>query len=125
MAVAGKTASGDAGGAREGERTDGKANAGSRSMTVSLPFVTAKFRRPDIRVPGGDDLAGAVDTVRGYLPSPGQAAYYGSLGALAALSVIEWPVAAAIGVGTVVARRSGRGDSDSSRARSRSDGTSA
>ncbi|MEU6269435.1 hypothetical protein [Saccharopolyspora shandongensis] len=68
-----------------------------------------------------------VNSVRENLPSPGQLAYYGGLGALAALSVIEWPVAAAIGIGTVVAQRAGKETSGSSPARSgaRPDRTSA
>ena len=56
---------------------------------------------PDIR----GNVSGMVDTVRTNLPSREEMAYYGGLGLLAALSVIEWPVAAAIGVGTVVAQR--------------------
>ncbi|MGI8312932.1 hypothetical protein [Saccharopolyspora hattusasensis] len=61
-----------------------------------------------------------VDTVRTHLPSAAQAAYYGGLGALAALSIIEWPVAAAIGIGTVVAQRSRSGSSESPRSRAQS-----
>ncbi|HEV7829364.1 MAG TPA: hypothetical protein VGP04_11030 [Pseudonocardiaceae bacterium] len=43
--------------------------------------------------------------MRSWLPTPRRAAYYGSLAALAAFSVIDWPVAAAIGIGTEIARR--------------------
>lgn len=39
------------------------------------------------------------------MPTPRRVLYYGSLAALAAFSVIDWPVAAAIGVGTEIARR--------------------
>jgi hypothetical protein len=42
------------------------------------------------------------------LPSPRRLAFYGGLGALAVTGLIDWPVAAAIGVATVVAR--GRGE---------------
>lgn len=89
------------------------AGAGSaEGMTVNLPGVTAEFHRPDHYVPTRDDLAGAADTVRGYLPSRTMMAFYGGLGALAALSAIEWPVAAAIGVGAAVAQRSGEARSE-------------
>jgi hypothetical protein len=50
------------------------------TATVNLPFVS-------------------------YLPSPGQAAYFGGLAAL--LEVLEWPVALAIGAGTALMGRSG------------------
>ncbi|WP_190813286.1 hypothetical protein [Saccharopolyspora pogona] len=94
---------------------------------MKLPFVTAEFRRPEMHIPGQENVAGVVNTVRKNLPPPGQLAYYGVLGALAALSLIEWPVAAAIGVGTVVAQRASEGTSGSAPARSgaRSDRTSA
>jgi hypothetical protein len=39
------------------------------------------------------------------VPPPDQLAFFGVLGALAALGAIEWPVAAAIGVGQVVVAR--------------------
>lgn len=71
--------------------------------------MTAQLRLPEVWVPGREDLAGAVTRVRAGLPLAEQLAYYGGLGALAALSVIDWPVAAAIGVGTVVAQRAAEG----------------
>ncbi|MGH3785758.1 MAG: hypothetical protein ACRDRG_04255 [Pseudonocardiaceae bacterium] len=70
-----------------------------RTATVNLPFVTAQFRKPEI------DLGSAVGAVRSLLPTPMGAVYYGGLAALAAFSVIDWPVAAAIGIGTEIARR--------------------
>jgi hypothetical protein len=104
----------------------------AHGATVNLPFVTAEFRRPDVhlpdlRLPGREDVEGVVTTVRENLPPREQMAYYGGLGLLAALSVIEWPVAAAIGVGTMVAQRAGGGTSPSrstsSQGRSRSTAT--
>lgn len=108
------------GGAR-GDRSQSTTGAGrdSGTATVKLPFVTAEFRRTAVRVPGRDAVAAGVYSVREHLPSPGQLAFYGGLGALAALSLIEWPVAAAIGIGTVVAQRAGERASGSSQARSR------
>lgn len=85
-----------------------------RTATLTLPFVTAEFRAPEIhlpslpvRAPDRSDLTGVVSAVRAHLPAPGQAAYYAGLGALGALQIIEWPVALAIGVGTVVAQHYG------------------
>lgn len=42
---------------------------------------------------------------RSMVPSPREAAYYGGLVLLAAFEVVEWPVAAVIGVGAAVLRR--------------------
>ncbi|MGI8311814.1 hypothetical protein [Saccharopolyspora hattusasensis] len=81
--------------------------SGAGGTTVNLPGVTAEFHRPDHYIPTREDLTGAAETVRGYLPSGQMMAFYGGLGALAALSMIEWPVAAAIGVGVAVAQRAG------------------
>ncbi|MEV0052643.1 hypothetical protein AB0H34_19330 [Saccharopolyspora shandongensis] len=81
--------------------------AGAGGTTVNLPGVTAEFHRPDHYIPTRDDLTDATEAVRGYLPSRQMMVFYGGLGALAALSVIDWPVAAAIGVGVAVAQRAG------------------
>jgi hypothetical protein len=70
-----------------------------RTASVRLPFVTAQFRAPTV------DVGSVVRVVRSSLPTPRRALYYGGLASLAALSVIDWPVAAAIGIGTEIARR--------------------
>ncbi|MFR9731614.1 hypothetical protein ACL03H_20495 [Saccharopolyspora sp. MS10] len=69
---------------------------------MHLPFVTAQFHKPDVQLPGKKELASAADTVRAQLPEPGHALFYGGLAAGVALSLLEWPVALAIGVGTAV-----------------------
>ncbi|MDQ3761716.1 MAG: hypothetical protein M3460_08445 [Actinomycetota bacterium] len=88
---------------QQNPRTLGEPGGGgskqARTATVTLPFVTAQFRMPEVR------MDSAVRAVRSSLPTPERAAYYGGLAALAAFSVIDWPVAAAIGVGTEIARR--------------------
>jgi hypothetical protein len=56
------------------------------------------------------DVGEAVNTVQSSLPPVERLAYYAGLGALAALGIIEWPVAAAIGAGTLLARRALRRD---------------
>lgn len=97
----------------EGERT-GNAGAVSggaaRTATVNLPFMTAVFHAPEVRMPemhmpNRDDLNAAARRVGGFVPSGKAALYYGGLAAVAVAGVIEWPVAAAIGVGTALASR--------------------
>ncbi|MFZ5850398.1 MAG: hypothetical protein ACOYY2_03255 [Actinomycetota bacterium] len=56
-----------------------------------------------------DELARATEAVRANLPPADRLAFYSGLGLLAALQVVDWPVATAIGVGTWVARRSRNG----------------
>jgi hypothetical protein len=79
---------------------------GRRSATVNLPFMTAQFRAPDLHLPDRGQLAGAARDVRSLLvPSKRSALFYGALTATALVGAIEWPVAAAIGVGTALASR--------------------
>jgi hypothetical protein len=89
---------------RPSEPAEGRAE-GRRSATVNLPFVTAQFRAPDLHLPGRDDVAGAARGVRSLLPSPSAALFYGGLAATAIAGAIEWPVAAAIGLGTALASK--------------------
>ncbi|WP_010696117.1 hypothetical protein [Saccharopolyspora spinosa] len=74
---------------------------------MSLPGVTAEFHRPDHYIPTRDDLASAAEAVRGVLPDHQTMAFYRGLGALTLLGLMDWPVAAAIGVGVAVAQRAG------------------
>lgn len=62
----------------------------------------------EVRVAAWVAVTEGIHRVRESLPSSRQCAFFGGLGALAALSVIEWPVAAAIALGTVVAQRGDR-----------------
>lgn len=124
-----KTSSERSGGDRKqsasssGERSTGAGQRTPRTATVNLPFVTATFRQPEltlpaVRVPDRKDVDAAVQTVQPYLPSPQQAAYYGALAALAAVELIEWPVALAIGAGTAVVQRAQQTGKSSGRQRS-------
>jgi hypothetical protein len=81
------------------ERTEQTRSGQARTATVRLPFVTAQFRVPDV------DVGSVVRVARSSLPTPRRALYYGGLASLAAFSVIDWPVAVAIGIGTEIARR--------------------
>lgn len=98
-----------------GQRTGGSEETPHRrTATVNLPFVTAEFRAPElklpsmsVRPPNRSDLDGAVSAIRSRLPTPGQAVYYAGLGVLGALELIEWPVVLAIGVGTALVQQQG------------------
>jgi hypothetical protein len=95
--------------ARQTTPVSGK-QTGPRTLRVNLPFMSAEFRAPQVHLPapphvGKDEVVAAARTARSYLPEPKQVLYYGGLAALAAFEVIEWPVAAAIGVGAAVIGR--------------------
>ncbi|MCG5214037.1 hypothetical protein [Streptosporangium sp. KLBMP 9127] len=107
--AAGGPAAGD--GAGDGHRA-------GREFTLDLPLLSIQVRPPSVKpphvplprlphVPGVSrrELGHAMDVARTFLPPPERIAYYGGLGALAAFGVLDWPVAAAIGAGTVIAQR--------------------
>lgn len=54
------------------------------------------------------DVGAAGHAVTSRLPSREQTLFYGGLGAAAVFGVLEWPVAAAVGIGTEIARRTTR-----------------
>ncbi|MFF4775944.1 hypothetical protein [Microtetraspora fusca] len=88
------------------ERHDGH----NGQFTLNLPMLSLQFHRPHmphLEMPhmSRQEVGHAVDVARSFLPPPERVIYYGGLGALAVLGVIEWPVAAAIGVGTMLAQR--------------------
>jgi hypothetical protein len=74
---------------------------------VPIPVITPRVRvlRLHVPAPGMTYVEDAGRLVASYLPPPGRLAFYGGLGAAAVFGLIDWPVAAAIGLGTVVARR--------------------
>ncbi|GAB3132189.1 hypothetical protein [Microbispora hainanensis] len=81
-------------------------------LDLNLPFMRIQFRPPEMHLPhvgmphiSGRDVGQAMDVARTFLPPPERIMYYGGLGALAALGILEWPVAAAIGAGTMIAQR--------------------
>lgn len=82
------------------------------ALDLNLPFLRIQLRAPEMHMPhvgmphiSGRDVGHAMDIARTFLPPPERIMYYGGLGALAALGLIEWPVAAAIGAGTMIAQR--------------------
>jgi hypothetical protein len=109
-----RTGSRRSGGNRKQQTGSPQRRDTGRTATVTLPFVTATFRAPEmtlppVRVPNRQDVDAAVQAVQPYLPSPQQAAYYGALAALATVELIEWPVALAIGAGSALVQRAQQG----------------
>jgi hypothetical protein len=91
--------------ARKVSTTETRAG-GARTATLTLPFVTAQFRAPDLHVPSRKELGDAARGAWSMLPSRSSMLFYGGLAATAVVGAIEWPVAAAIGVGSALASRS-------------------
>lgn len=103
--MAGRARSGGGELTRTAETTGAEATGGGRTATLNLPFVTAQFRMPDLHVPSRDELGSAARGARSALPSRSSVLFYGGLAVTAAVGAIEWPVAAAIGVGSALASR--------------------
>ncbi|GAA3257064.1 hypothetical protein [Nonomuraea helvata] len=90
---------------------------GKKQYTLDLPMMSIQVRQPDVRLPHIEmphmemprisrrEIGHYMDVARTFLPAPERMAYYGALGALAVFGVLDWPVAAAIGAGTVIAQR--------------------
>ncbi|GHH82182.1 hypothetical protein GCM10018793_41390 [Streptomyces sulfonofaciens] len=70
--------------------------------SIPVPYVTRADLSANVHA-----AESALPDVR--MPPPERLAFYGGLGALAVAGAVEWPVAAAIGVATVIARRGRRG----------------
>ncbi|MBC6460939.1 hypothetical protein [Actinomadura sp. HBU206391] len=70
-----------------------------------MPLLTVQVRAPHVPRVHPRAVGHAVSSAQSSLPSAERMAYYAGLGALAAFGVIEWPVAAAIGAGTILAKR--------------------
>lgn len=102
--------------------------SGRNGTTISVPYVTAQFHTTDVHVPGmgavpslsdlgsglpnlptRKDINSAAHTARSYLPSRERALFYGSLAAGTVFSLIQWPVAVAIGLATEVVTREQQG----------------
>ncbi|HEY4420988.1 MAG TPA: hypothetical protein VGN22_15805 [Pseudonocardia sp.] len=77
--------------------------------------MTAQFRVPDIHMPEirmpevhpptREDLDSAGRKALSVLPPPKTLLFFGGLAATAVIGAIEWPVAAAIGIGSALASR--------------------
>ncbi|GES09005.1 hypothetical protein [Acrocarpospora macrocephala] len=80
-------------------------------LELNLPMVSLQVHRPHMHVPHMDTswAERMMRTGRAAIPPPEQLVYYGGLGVLAVLGAVEWPIAAAIGVGTMIASRAAGG----------------
>jgi hypothetical protein len=110
--------------ARSGKREPEKQKGGGpvvehdgqrRGLTLDLPMLRFNVHPPSRQQVGNvvGTVAGTtrsvVGTVAGtarWVLRPDHLVYCGALGALAAFEVIEWPVAAAMGVSLIIAERS-------------------
>ena len=72
--------------------------ASTPSFTLDLPLVTTTIRTPEFAVP-------AVKTAQQHFPSRKNLPFYGGLAGTAALGLIPWSVAVAVGIGTAIAQR--------------------
>jgi len=97
-------------GKRPASRRRTSSKGGANEATVLVPVVTPHLNVYRLHVPtrGMSYVGDAGKTVASYLPPPERLAFYGGLGIAAVFGVIEWPVAAAVGVGIALAQR-GRG----------------
>lgn len=94
---------------------------GDRGAAVPIPVVTphVTIYRVHVPGPGVQEMMEAGRSAASHLPPPERLAFYSGLGAAAVMGVISWPVAAAVGLGTVIARRArgrnGGGDGEITR----------
>jgi hypothetical protein len=84
---------------------------------LNLPFVTAQFRKPDLHLPrlGRRKTGTGAVAAKARSLSAAEIAYFAGLGLLAAVELIEWPVALAVGAGTALARSGHDGGRDRGR----------
>lgn len=123
QATAAGTTNGGESAAPAEQTRPGQQAEGRRSATLNLPFVTAQFRAPELRAPGRQDLGNVARGARSMLPSGKALLFYGGLAATAVAGVIEWPIAAAIGVGTALANQGAANPAPSGQAEQRAEGT--
>ncbi len=76
-----------------------------RPHMPKMPRMLGMRRMSREPTPRGQEMNRAVETARTFLPPPDRLAYYSGLTLLAAFGLVEWPIAAAIGAGTVIATR--------------------
>ncbi|MFC4534312.1 hypothetical protein [Sphaerisporangium dianthi] len=105
---------------RESRATPSKSSANGDLIQLDTPVVSLHVHRPHMpkmpRMPGmsrqstprGQEMNMAMETARTFLPPPDRLLYYGGLGLLAALGMIEWPIAVVVGAGTIVAARASK-----------------
>ena len=112
-----KTGGGKSGATTTVRRPAARTGAGNgNGVNVPVPVLTPHMKTLHVPTPGMTYVEDAGRIVAGYLPSPERMAFYGGLGIAAVIGAIDWPVATAIGIGTMIARKTGRGRGARSRA---------
>lgn len=104
----GSSSSSTSGTSQRGRKPAAKSGRAQTGSAITLPYVTAELHTTQVQLPsmpGSKELSSAAEAVRSNLPSRDQMLFYGGLAAAAAFSVIEWPVAAAIGIGGALIQR--------------------
>jgi hypothetical protein len=88
---------------------------GSVPLVSRVPPLVSRVPRPRVVDAAGQQLAGVARVVTPQLPDRDQLALYGGLGAAAVVGILDWPVAAAVAAGTLVARRARRSSAPQAR----------
>jgi hypothetical protein len=78
-------------------------HGGEAEHGATIPIPVPEIHTRLVSLP--EKMGQARRTLAGQRRSSGRLAFYGALAAGAAFGIIDWPVAAAIGLGTVIARR--------------------
>lgn len=88
------------------------ARRGGGGTTVKVPVVAPTVKVMKVHVParGMSYIGDAGRLAASYLPPADRLAFYGGLGLAAIVGLLDWPVAAAVGLGTMIARRTFRRD---------------
>lgn len=92
---------------RPGTNAERRSSNAEHGAAVPIPVVTPHMKIYKLHVPGPGvhEVVVAGRSAAAHLPPAERLAFYGGLGAAAVLGVISWPVATAVGLGTVIARR--------------------
>lgn len=79
----------------------GRGGQAAQGATVPVPVPELHTRH----VPVPETMGQVRQTLGRRLPPPDRLAFYGALAAGAVFGIIDWPVATAIGLGAIIARR--------------------
>jgi hypothetical protein len=88
---------------RAGQGGTATRRGGQAAHGATIPVPVPELHTRHVPVP--ETVGQARRTLGRGLPPPERLAFYGALAAGAVFGIIDWPVAAAIGVGTIIARR--------------------
>jgi hypothetical protein len=91
---------------RAGQEKTRARRSGQAAQGATIPVPVPELHTRHVPVP--ETIGQARQTLGRRLPPSDRLAFYGALAAGAAFGIIDWPVAAAIGLGTIIARRTRR-----------------